>query len=1058
MQHGDSLPSGGLPHTGSTVQISRSVFATLMPELRAQLQTALGSAYELQRELGGGGMSRVFLARESALGRDVVVKVLHPELASGVNNDRFKREIQLAAQLQHPHIVPLLAAGEIDGLPYFTMPFVPGRSLRERLTEQPRLPVNEAVDVLRDVARALAYAHGRGVIHRDIKPDNVLLAQGSATVTDFGVAKAVSAARDGKSTALTSVGMSIGTPTYMAPEQAAGDPGTDHRADIYAWGVLAFEMLAGGPPFQYDSPHKLLVAHISEVPPALAELRPDCPADLSVLVATCLEKDPDARPQQATDLLRALSGATTRTSTAAREPVAAIGVVARRVLARALAVYAAVFLVTAGLAQVAVSTIGLPDWVFPGTLVLLALGLPLVLVTAFVHHGTRAAWRRAVLGGLAVLGGFAALVVGFMLLRSFGIGPAGSLLAKGIIKDHDRVLVADFDAPSTDSTLGAVVSEGVRAGLEQSRAVTVLQPSAITAALQRMRLAASTRLDVATARDVAEREGAKAIVNGSIRSVGASGSYILTLRLLAAATGDELASYQVAARDATGLIPAIDKATRRLRGKLGESLKSVRDATRLEHVTTSSLPALRKYTEGVRANAEQNYPRAMAAFEEAIRLDGSFALALRGASMVYRNAGTRPEYADSLRRSAFELRDRLPDLERALVEATYYSDGPHTDRAKALAANERALEIDPRSVSALNGAGLLLSSRRQYARADSFYRAVVEQDSSNAIALGNALLASVHRGDLGQARRTLAAIQTRFPNNEQTLLAPLWMAGGQRDVAGEVAICARLAKSPDSKIAAQAVGCLQWVAETQGKLREHESLYARWVATVPATEPGVAESLDSALVDAWFLERADDAAQQLDTVLARSSGQKLPDRLLYLIAESYAYAHKPQKARAVIDRLDADNVADTATRRLASSERHRALGEIAIAEGRYEVAIHEFQAADTAYDGAPASCATCVAPRLAHAYDLAGRVDDAIRAFENYLNSTYARRGPASDAQFLAGSYKRLAELYETKGDREKAAGYYTRFVELWKDADPELQPKVQEARRRLARLGNAKG
>ncbi|HSQ29576.1 MAG TPA: protein kinase [Gemmatimonadaceae bacterium] len=1029
-----------------------------MPELRAQLQSALGSAYELRRELGGGGMSRVFLARESALGRDVVVKVLHPELASGVNNDRFKREIQLAAQLQHPHIVPLLAAGEIDGLPYFTMPFVPGRSLRERLTEQPRLPVNEAVDIVRDVARALAYAHGRGVIHRDIKPDNVLLAQGSATVTDFGVAKAVSAARDGRSTALTSVGMSIGTPTYMAPEQAAGDPSTDRRADIYAWGVMAFEMLAGRPPFQYDSPHKMLVAHIREVPPALDELRPDCPAALSVLVASCLEKDPDARPQQATDLLRTLSGVATHTSVNAREPLPAIGGITRRLLVRVLGVYAAAFLVIAGLAQLAVSAIGLPDWVFPGTLVLLALGLPLVLVTAFVHHGTREAWRRAALGGLAALGGFAALVVGFMLLRSFGIGPAGSLLAKGVIKDHDRVLVADFDAPASDSTLGAVVSEGVRAGLEQSRAVTVVQTSTISATLQRMRLPASTRLDLQTARNLAEREGAKAIVNGSIRSVGASGSYILTLRLLAATTGDELASYQVAAKDATELIPAIDKATRRLRGKLGESLKSVHDATRLEHVTTSSLAALRKYTEGVRASAEQNYPRAMAAFEEAIQLDGNFALAFRGAAIVYRNTNTRPEYADSLRRRAFELRDRLPDFERALVEATYYSDGPHTDRAKALAANERALEIDPRSVSALNGAGLLLSSRRQYARADSFYRKVVELDSSNAIALGNALLASVHRGEFDQARRTLNAMRARFPNTDQTAAAPVWIASGQRDVAGQAVACATLLKPADAPGAVEGLACLSSAVETQGKLREHASLFARYVGRV---EPAQARSdavLDSAFVDAWFLERPDDATRRLDTLLAEPPAGKIPDRLYYLMAEYYSYAHKPQAARSVIARLDAENAADTATRRLASSERHRALGEIAIAEGRHVVAIHEFQAADTAYDGAPAACATCVSPRLAHAYDLAGRTDDAIREFENYLNSTYARRGTVTDPQFLAGSYKRLAELYEAKGDREKAAGYYTRFVELWKNADPELQPKVQEARRRLARLGNAKG
>ena len=165
--------------------------------LREQLQTALGQAYVLDRELGGGGMSHVFLAHEQALGRQVVVKVLLPELAAGVNIDRFRREIQLAAQLQHPHIVPLLSAGEADGLPYFIMPFVTGESLRARIGREGELPIAETVRILRDVVSALAYAHAQGVVHRDVKPDNVLLSGGVAVVTDFGVAKAVSASATG---------------------------------------------------------------------------------------------------------------------------------------------------------------------------------------------------------------------------------------------------------------------------------------------------------------------------------------------------------------------------------------------------------------------------------------------------------------------------------------------------------------------------------------------------------------------------------------------------------------------------------------------------------------------------------------------------------------------------------------------------------------------------------------------------------------------------------------------------------------------------------------------
>ena len=214
-----------------------------MLDLKDRLQAALGSGYRVEKELGGGGMSRVFLAEEVRLGRRVVVKVLPPELAAGVSVDRFEREIQLAARLQHPHVVPLLTAGSAGDLLYYIMPFIEGESLRAKLVREGELPVADALRVLRDVLDGLAYAHGQHVVHRDIKPDNVLLSGKHALVTDFGVAKAV-AESTGKQT-LTSMGVALGTPAYMAPEQATADPHTDHRADIYAVGALAYEMVYG---------------------------------------------------------------------------------------------------------------------------------------------------------------------------------------------------------------------------------------------------------------------------------------------------------------------------------------------------------------------------------------------------------------------------------------------------------------------------------------------------------------------------------------------------------------------------------------------------------------------------------------------------------------------------------------------------------------------------------------------------------------------------------------------------------------------------------------------
>jgi len=280
-----------------------------------RLPPILGGRYETSRELGRGGMARVYLARDIKHGRDVAVKVIRPELAASLGRDRFLREIAIAARLRHPNIVPLYDSGDADGLLYFVMPYEDGSSLSTRLTGEGPLPLGAAVGVLRDVARALQYAHEHGVVHRDIKPDNVMMSGGAAVVTDFGIAKAVSAAQlAGATSELTQTGLGIGTPAYMAPEQAVGDPSSDHRADIYSFGCLAYEVFTGKPPF-HDMPlHQVVAAHMSTVPVPVTEVRSDVPASLGQLVAQCLAKDPAARPQTAGEALAVLEGSATVTA------------------------------------------------------------------------------------------------------------------------------------------------------------------------------------------------------------------------------------------------------------------------------------------------------------------------------------------------------------------------------------------------------------------------------------------------------------------------------------------------------------------------------------------------------------------------------------------------------------------------------------------------------------------------------------------------------------------------------------------------------------------------
>ncbi len=279
--------------------------------LQAEVQAALVELYTFERELPRGGMSRVFVATEKALRRRVVIKVLSPELAATLSAVRFKREIVLAARLQHPHIVPLLSAGLAGSHLYYSMPLVDGESLRERINRERPMAVADITRILEEVARALAYAHEEGVVHRDIKPENVMFFHGQAVVLDFGIGKALlsAASHETEIMRITQAGMSLGTPTYLAPEQAIGDPGLDHRADLYSLGVVAYEMLTGHPPFAGRSPQAVLEAHAKQKPEPIQARRPDVPPHLAAIVMRCLEKRPDDRPTTGEDIVRALGPA-----------------------------------------------------------------------------------------------------------------------------------------------------------------------------------------------------------------------------------------------------------------------------------------------------------------------------------------------------------------------------------------------------------------------------------------------------------------------------------------------------------------------------------------------------------------------------------------------------------------------------------------------------------------------------------------------------------------------------------------------------------------------------
>jgi pimeloyl-ACP methyl ester carboxylesterase len=269
-----------------------------------ELQQALRDGYRIERELGAGGMGTVFLAEDLRHGRKVAVKVLRPEIAASMGTERFLREIRIAAGLQHPHILSLIDSGETGNLLYYVMPYVEGSTLRVRLARDGELPIDEALRVLREVSDALAYAHGRGIVHRDVKPENVLFMAGHAQLADFGIAKALGDLAAGMSS--TAGGIAVGSPAYMAPEAATDAATTDYRADIYAFGVMAYEILAGQHPFAGSGPSQMILAHLTRQAPPLSEVRPSVAAELNDLVMRCIEKRPADRWQSATEIGRRL--------------------------------------------------------------------------------------------------------------------------------------------------------------------------------------------------------------------------------------------------------------------------------------------------------------------------------------------------------------------------------------------------------------------------------------------------------------------------------------------------------------------------------------------------------------------------------------------------------------------------------------------------------------------------------------------------------------------------------------------------------------------------------
>lgn len=948
------------------------------PALESALRQSLGATYRLVRELEPGAMSRVFLAHEIALDRPVVLKVLPESLATTISAERFRREIQLLAKLQHPQIVPLLASGDADGVLWYAMPYVEGESLRARLTRGGALPLQEAVAALRDVARALAYAHGKGIVHRDIKPENLLRVGESVQVADFGIARALSAAAADSGAAQTTAGMVLGTPRYMSPEQVVADPGVDHRADLYALGAVAFELLSGRLPYDGPTAVQMMRQHATAPIPSLRGTH-GVPDALAALVSHLLAKAPDDRPQTAAAVLQQLE-------------VAADG----------------------------------------------------------RHAGPRPRTRALQLGALGV-----ALALGAALAWRAGVGGPASLIAGGKLKGQASVLMADFVNRTPDSTLAVTLQTALRVDLGQLSSVRMASVDRVARTLRRMTKPADTPLTNSVAREVAEREGLAAVVEGEVSTLGRG--YVIVARIVTPA-GEELAVERETASSDAELIEATGRLGRTLRRRLGESAASVRESPVLALATTASLPALRAYSRAVALTREARHTEALAAANEAIAADSGFAMAWNARGTAFFNLQQRgAEYRQSATR-AYRLREKLTEPERLQVEASYASR-VLGDPARSLPLLLRLGELTPDRSSPFNNASLNLMSLGRPRDAIVQLQRAISIDSTGTAARVNLVEAYYAAGDDRMADAALEDLARRFPGRDLHDRSKLDLLLDRGQLESGIALAEqrrKAARGPD-----ELVGILWPLAAaeaTRGHLRQAD----RYLQQLTDMRDADARSDrdDAARVRAIMRARAaahwsrDSArARSILDSLRRSPAMRVgepPDWPLVEVAVEYAELGYPREARALYEEQAA------AVRRSFGSEDSLARARddwrgsvdvaITLAEGKPDEAMQLI----LRYRATRRPTAMLLEQGLAH--EALGQPDSALAAFASYESRRQAGRH-FDDPYDLQLVRWRAGELAERSGKRALAAEWYGKFAERWRTADPELQPRVKEARRRIAEL-----
>ena len=965
--------------------------------------TTFASRYEIIEELGRGGMGEVYRVEDKKIKEEVALKLIKPEIASDKRTiERFSNELRMARKIRHKNVCAMYDLGEEQGMHYITMEYVSGEDLRSFIRRSRQLTVGTAITIARQVAEGLAEAHRLGVIHRDLKPGNIMIDRdGNARIMDFGIARSL------RSKGITGAGVMVGTPEYMSPEQVEGLE-VDQRSDLYSLGVILYEMVTGKIPFAGETPLSIAMKHKSEEPRDPRELNPQIPEGLSRVMLKCLEKEKEKRYKTAEELLSELSKIEEGIPTE------------ERVIPRKRPSTSREITVTFNLKKILI---------------------PAVAVVA-----------------LAVI---AVLIFRPFSRREFVPVPS----------DMPSLAVMYFKNNTGDENLDHwrnALSDLLITDLSQSKHIRVLSAERLFDILQQLDQLDASAYSSQVLKEVAGRGGVESVLVGNYTR--ANDTFRINVSLQKASTGELIGSESVEGHGEKDFYAMVDELTKRIKVnfKLSERQIITDIDEEVGKITTASPEAYKFYSEGRRYHLNGEYPKSIELMLKAVEIDPDFAMAYRSMASAYGNIGSLFASArNNARQKAFELRDRVSERERYLIEGDYYWTSEKT-LDKAIEAFERLLEIYPGDPIATTNLGGVYSTKEEWDKALELHRTMLPNRPVNFLVYSNVIDMYMVKGMYDIARQVIRSALNDYPDNENfyELSTLIYLCQGEYDSAlaeVEKAISLRRdfgpfalkgdifhlkgnfdeAEQAYKRLGLTAVGTLANLKVSKGKLMElRDMLDQAPQASKAQFAPFYAKAGDFEEASKLFEELID-----YDMKNGRVYGQ-----IIDTYQKGLAYLGMESIPDAVRTAEELRKLIQESPYRKAIRYHQHLMGSVELERENYPKAIDYLQKAisllpytrDNRRDYRP-----CFIHSLAQAYYRAEDLERAREEYERIISMTYPRLW---DGDIYAKGFYMLGRIYERQGNKAKAIEHYEEFLNIWKDADPGIA-EVKDARERLAGL-----